>query len=125
MADLLILRLEGPLQSWGMRARWDVRDSSTEPTKSGVIGLLGAAMGFSKYSPELEDLDAELKMATRTDFPGRLMVDFHTVTGMLPTAQRKIKGKPDDPATIISPSCTRFAKVASRSSRQWGANSSL
>ncbi|MFW9879088.1 MAG: CRISPR-associated protein Cas5, partial [Candidatus Thorarchaeota archaeon] len=31
---LLVLRLEGPLQSWGLRARWDYRDTSTEPSKS-------------------------------------------------------------------------------------------
>ena len=40
---ILLLRLEAPLQSWGTRSRWDVRDTATEPTKSGIIGLLGCA----------------------------------------------------------------------------------
>jgi CRISPR system Cascade subunit CasD len=47
MANTLFLRLEGPLQSWGERARWDVRDTAPEPTKSGVIGLLACALGLS------------------------------------------------------------------------------
>jgi CRISPR system Cascade subunit CasD len=40
MANTLFLRLEGPLQAWGERGRWSIRDSAAEPTKSGVIGLL-------------------------------------------------------------------------------------
>lgn len=36
---ILLLRLEGLLQSWGEHSRWDHRDSSDMPTKSGVIGL--------------------------------------------------------------------------------------
>ena len=43
---ILFLRLEGPLQSWGIRSRWDVRETQPEPTKSGVIGLLGCALGY-------------------------------------------------------------------------------
>src|SRR5205814_6367260 len=53
------LRLEGPLQSWGSRARWDVRDTEPEPTKSGVIGLLGCALGYPLGDTRLEtELDA-------------------------------------------------------------------
>ncbi|RLI63234.1 MAG: type I-E CRISPR-associated protein Cas5/CasD, partial [Promethearchaeia archaeon] len=29
------MRLEGPLQSWGLESRWDMRDTGTEPSKSG------------------------------------------------------------------------------------------
>ena len=45
MANTLFLRLEGPLQSWGERGHWAVRDTAPEPTKSGVVGLLGCALG--------------------------------------------------------------------------------
>ncbi len=37
---IIILRLTGPMQSWGINSRWNFRDTSTEPTKSGIIGLL-------------------------------------------------------------------------------------
>lgn len=38
---LLILRLEGALQSWGDHSKWDVRDSGDFPSKSGVVGVRG------------------------------------------------------------------------------------
>ena len=48
MAEILLLRLEGPLQSWGGRARWDVRDTGRIPTKSGIVGLLGCALDIGR-----------------------------------------------------------------------------
>ena len=50
MSSVLVLRLEGPLQSWGERSRWDVRETADRPTKSAVIGLLGAALGLKRNS---------------------------------------------------------------------------
>lgn len=38
MAKMLMLRLEGVLQSWGEHSRFDSRDSASMPTKSGVVG---------------------------------------------------------------------------------------
>jgi CRISPR system Cascade subunit CasD len=48
----LALLLDGPLQSWGFASRFQRRTTGLYPTKSGVIGLLGAAMGLAKGSPE-------------------------------------------------------------------------
>ncbi|MBI3946598.1 MAG: type I-E CRISPR-associated protein Cas5/CasD [Armatimonadetes bacterium] len=84
---VLLLRLEGPLQSWGARSRWDVRDTQPEPTKSGVVGLLGCALGYPMYDPRLEaELDAGLRFGVRVESPGRVMEDFQTITDFLPTA---------------------------------------
>ena len=41
----LLLRLVGPMQAWGTSSRFDERDTGKEPSKSGVIGLLAAALG--------------------------------------------------------------------------------
>lgn len=74
----LLLRLVGPMQSWGFRSRFDNRDTALEPTRSGVIGLLCAALGISRDEPErLAPLSA-LKMGVRVDAPGRVLVDYHT-----------------------------------------------
>lgn len=82
MADAVVLLwLEGPMQSWGLRARWDVRDTGLEPTKSGIVGLLGCAMGLERGDPELERLDSDLHFGVRVDQPGVVSSDFHTVTG--------------------------------------------
>jgi CRISPR system Cascade subunit CasD len=78
---ILLLRLEGPLQSWGERARWDFRDSAAFPTKSGVMGLLACAMGLPRRSPEIAKLNRAVRMAVRADRPGSLTTDFHTVQG--------------------------------------------
>lgn len=83
---LLLLRLEGPLQSWGTRARWDVRDTALEPTKSGVIGLIGCALGLRRGDPELERLDRSLRFAVRVDRAGIVATDYHTVSGYHRTA---------------------------------------
>lgn len=101
MANLLLLYLEGPLQSWGLRARWDVRDTGAEPSKSGVQGLLGCALGYPMRDPRLEELN-QLEMGVRTERPGSRMTDFHTTMGVMRTAEGKAKGKPDDPSTIVS-----------------------
>lgn len=105
---VLLMRLEGPLQSWGTRSRWDVRDTATEPTKSGVMGLLGCALGYPTYDPRLEmELNAGLRFGVRTEHPGRIVKDFQTITGFLRMADGKIKkiGKGDEvePVTIVSP----------------------
>ena len=95
---VLLLRLEGPLQSWGGRARWDVRDTRAEPTKSGVIGLLGCALGYERGDVRLEELDRALRFGVRVEAPGQVMEDYQTVTGYLTTAQggykiTNLKGK--------------------------------
>lgn len=84
---LLLMRLEAPLQSWGTRARWDVRDTALEPTKSGVIGLIGCALGLRRGSPELEKLDEKLLFAVRVDHQGTLATDYQTATGYHRTAE--------------------------------------
>jgi CRISPR system Cascade subunit CasD len=86
-----MLRLEGPLQSWGLRARWGFRDTAAEPTKSGVIGLLCCALGRRRGEP-IDDL-RPLVMGVRADRPGEPWVDYHTVgagIGVL-SAEGKIK----------------------------------
>lgn len=72
----LVLNLRGPLQSWGVGARFSRRTTQAEPSKSGVVGLLAAAQGRSREA-QLEDL-AALSLAVRVDMPGELVEDFHT-----------------------------------------------
>ncbi|MFA7060668.1 MAG: type I-E CRISPR-associated protein Cas5/CasD [Pedobacter sp.] len=74
----LLLRLVGPMQSWGTTSRFDQRDTGKEPSKSGVIGLLAAAMGIDReYWTELEPL-TRLKMGVRHDRSGVLKYDYQT-----------------------------------------------
>ena len=48
----LLLRLAAPLQSWGMDSKFETRKTNREPTKSGIIGLLSAALGLRRDETE-------------------------------------------------------------------------
>lgn len=75
----LLLRLAGPMQSWGTQSRFTIRDTGREPSKSGVVGLLCAALGRPRAAP-VDDL-AALRMGVRVDREGTLAVDYHTAGG--------------------------------------------
>lgn len=72
----LMLELSAPLQSWGAESRFVRRDTRMMPTKSGVIGLLAAALGRRRTDP-IEDLVA-LRFGVRQDQQGSLVRDFQT-----------------------------------------------
>lgn len=73
---VLLLRLAGPMQSWGDSSRFNHRGTRREPTKSGVVGLLAAASG-RRRTAAIEDL-AELRFGVRTDQVGTVERDFQT-----------------------------------------------
>lgn len=77
----VLLRLEGPLQSWGTQGRFEVRDTDTEPSKSGVLGLVGAALGMARDDDARLGQLAALQMAVRVDREGTLLRDYHTAGG--------------------------------------------
>jgi CRISPR system Cascade subunit CasD len=90
----LLLLLTGPLQSWGERARFTDRDTLPHPTRSGIIGLIAAALGQAR--------DADLDWATgltvhvRADNPGVPLTDFHMVGSGYPRERAIVTadGKP-------------------------------
>ena len=83
--SVLLLRLAGPMQSWGTRSRFSNRDTGLEPSRSGVVGLLCAALGIPREDDEaLKQFDKDhLTMALRVDREGRLMRDYHTAQAVL------------------------------------------
>ena len=103
MANTLFLRLEGPLQAWGERARWSVRDTASEPTKSGIVGLLGCALGLSA-DEDLRSLAGQIRVGVRVDRPGERLTDYHTVTGGVMSAEGKVKknATTKEPETVVS-----------------------
>ncbi len=83
MSDIftLLLRLEGPMQSWGYRSRFDYRDTVLEPTRSGVIGLISAAMGIAR-GEDISQFDG-VRMGVRVDKDGRVERDYHTALDVI------------------------------------------
>jgi CRISPR system Cascade subunit CasD len=77
--SVLLLCFIGPMQSWGIQSRFSIRDTGLEPSKSGVVGVLCAALGRPRAIPVI-DL-AALRMGVRVDREGRMAKDYHTTGG--------------------------------------------
>lgn len=75
----LLLKLAGPLQAWGVESKFDERRTLNFPTKSGVIGMVAAALGRSREE-SVDDLN-KLKFGVRVDHEGELLQDYHTAKG--------------------------------------------
>lgn len=82
----LALCLDAPMQSWGIRSRFTTRETTTEPTKSGIVGLLGAALGIPRDDSTRLDQLAKLRMGIRVDREGILERDYHTAQNVPTTA---------------------------------------
>jgi len=83
----LTIPLVGPLQSWGLDSIADLRLTAQEPSFSGVLGLICAALGRDRAEP-VDDL-AGLKFGVRADAEGVLLRDFHTVQGCITASGAK------------------------------------
>ncbi|MHB1504468.1 MAG: type I-E CRISPR-associated protein Cas5/CasD [Acidimicrobiales bacterium] len=77
----LLLALAGPAQSWGTSSRFEIRDAGTEPSKSGVIGMLASALGRPRNA-SISDL-AGLRMGVRVDTEGTVQRDYQTAQGAI------------------------------------------
>ncbi|MFE0027100.1 type I-E CRISPR-associated protein Cas5/CasD [Amycolatopsis sp. NPDC059021] len=74
----LTLCFDAPMQSWGLRSRGVLRDTAMEPTKSGVVGLLAAAMGVERDDEAGIAELAALRLGIRVDREGLLERDYQT-----------------------------------------------
>lgn len=75
----LILKTEG-MSAYGLQT-FDVhRRINHFPTRSAIMGLLGAAKGITRQRfSELYELSQQLKIAVQVNNSGEKMVDYHTV----------------------------------------------
>ncbi|MEI9476241.1 MAG: type I-E CRISPR-associated protein Cas5/CasD [Deltaproteobacteria bacterium] len=86
----LLLRFVGPMQSWGTTSRFDQRDTGKEPSKSGVVGLLAAALGIDRENwTDLEPL-THLSIGIRHDRPGVPKRDYQTAQHIISADRSKI-----------------------------------
>jgi CRISPR system Cascade subunit CasD len=91
----LLLRLQAPMQSWGISSHFTNRDTAREPSKSGVLGLICAALGRPRDA-DLSDL-AALRMGVRVDREGALQKDYHIAQDVLMAKGKGVKtSEPSD-----------------------------
>ena len=68
MPRYIILRLDGPMQAWGSHTFEDFRPSNLFPTRSGLLGLLGACLGIDRRDHAgLEQLAQSVEFTVRAD----------------------------------------------------------
>jgi len=103
----LALLLDGPMQSWGHASRFERRTTALHPTRSGVLGIIAAALGIDKHAPnetaQLARFDVlgvttvkfEKRDGRDRKLPIQRLEDYHTVTGI-----RRASGKVDEDATV-------------------------
>jgi CRISPR system Cascade subunit CasD len=101
----LLIRLAGPMQSWGDHSTFSERDTSAYPTRSGLIGLFAAALG-RRREEAIDEAMTALEFTVRVDRAGLPMRDFHTVGGGLPRAKTVMtaegKRRPAGTTTVVS-----------------------
>lgn len=86
--DYLTFRLYGPMASWGQPAVGGDRPTGPVPTRSGLLGLLAAALGIKRDNErELADLRTSVNFGIKQTVPGSLIRDYHTT--QVPSVNRK------------------------------------
>jgi CRISPR system Cascade subunit CasD len=107
MAGFLVFTLAAPLMAFGDVAPGERRVGVDRPTRSGLIGLIAAALGLTRDDDRQSALAAQLSFAVRVDAAGRASVDYHT-TQTAPAkrnrrfATRREELAVDDVVTILS-----------------------
>jgi CRISPR system Cascade subunit CasD len=76
----ILLKFSGPLQAWGIGSHFETRDTDRYPSKSAVIGLIGASLGISRDDEENIVKLNSLQFAVRIDQPGQIVKDFQIAT---------------------------------------------
>lgn len=80
MTDYLLLRLYGPLASWGEIAVGESRHSAVHPSRSALLGLLGAALGITRSDESGQQaLNAGYRFGIKLESPGSPLRDYHTI----------------------------------------------
>jgi CRISPR system Cascade subunit CasD len=90
VTSFLLFTLHAPLASWGEIAVGEWRGSWDRPSRSAVLGLLGAALGLLRGDAGGHDALAEgYGIAVRNDAMGNPMQDYHTMQSVSVTELRR------------------------------------
>ena len=80
MAEYLVFRLYGPMASWGEIAVGETRHSAAYPSRSALIGLLGAALGVTREDEAGQvALTAGYRFGVKLHAAGHPLRDYHSL----------------------------------------------
>lgn len=121
MTDYLLLRLYGPLASWGEIAVGESRHSAVHPSRSALLGLLGAALGVERHDDTGQlALTQGYRFGIKLVCVGTPLRDYHTVQVGVPPRKFQFRSRRQELAadkveTILSTReyrCDSLAVVA-------------
>lgn len=72
----ILLKFAGPLQSWGTDSNFESRYTDYYPSKSAVIGMVAASLGYRRVENEKIQKLNDLDFAVRIDQKGKLLKDY-------------------------------------------------
>lgn len=79
MRKYIVFRLYGPLSSWGTAAVGEERPTAQMPSRSALLGLLGAALGIKRTDEESQQqLRVSVRFGIKQVVAGNLLRDYHT-----------------------------------------------
>lgn len=74
----ILLKFSGPLQSYGTDSNFETRHTDLYPSKSAVIGLIAASLGYRRDEQDKLKILNELDFGVRVDQRGQILRDYHT-----------------------------------------------
>ena len=110
MAEYLMMRLYGPMASWGEIAVGKTRRSSVQPSRSALLGLLGAALGIDRNDEsKQQSLSGAYRFGVKLEAAGTPLRDFHTTEICRPSRKitfrsrrQELMSDKDNPHTFIA-----------------------
>lgn len=121
MTEYLLMRLYGPLASWGEIAVGESRHSAVHPSRSALLGLLGAALGVERDDDEGQRMLTDgYRFAVKLESTGSPLRDYQTIqVGVAPRKfqfrsrrQELAAGKVDTILSTREYRCDSIALVA-------------
>ena len=90
MNAFLLFTIQAPLASWGEIAVGEWRGSWDRPSRSAILGLLGAASGIERDDSDGQRaLTTGYRIAVRGDALGSSMQDYHTMQSVAKSLVKK------------------------------------
>lgn len=74
----ILLKLSGPLQSWGTDSHFETRQTDRYPSKSAIIGMIAASLGYRRDEDSKIQKLNDLDFGVRIDQVGEVLRDYHT-----------------------------------------------
>lgn len=94
MTDYLMLRLYGPIASWGEVAVGELRHSATHPSRSALLGLLGAALGIERNDEAgQQKLTDGYRFGIKLESIGLPLRDYHTIQVGVPPRKFQFRSR--------------------------------